>query len=44
MDPDTEDFGLPDPDPLLFCTDSDPSINEKKSKKTLDIYYFLTSF
>ncbi len=31
-----------DPDPSLFCTDSDPCINKQKSKKNLDLYYFVT--
>jgi hypothetical protein len=31
----------PDPDPLVRCTDPDPSI--KNSKKILDSYCFVTS-
>jgi hypothetical protein len=42
-DPDV--FGHPAPDPLLFCTDPNPSINKQiLSKKNLDFYYFVTSF
>jgi hypothetical protein len=37
-------LGLPDSDPSLLCTDPDPSINKKKSKKNLNFYYFMTSF
>ncbi len=39
-------LGLPDPDPsfILSASGSDPSINKQRSKKTLDFYYFVTSF
>ncbi len=38
-------WGLPDPDPSLFCTDPDPSINKgKKEEKKIDFYYCVTSF
>ncbi len=38
--------GLPDPDPnpLVRCMDSDPSIIRKKGKKNLDSYRFVTTF
>jgi hypothetical protein len=35
-------LGLPDPDPSIFCTDPDPSINKQKSYKILDFYCFVT--
>jgi hypothetical protein len=34
-------LGLPDPDPIITCTDPDPTINKKKSKKKLDFYYLI---
>jgi hypothetical protein len=41
-------LGLPDPDPLVRCMDSDPdpdpSIIVQNSKKNLDSYYFVTLF
>jgi hypothetical protein len=30
------------PDPALFCTDPDPSINKQNSEKNLVLFYFLT--
>jgi hypothetical protein len=39
-------LGLPDPDPSLFCTDPDPSINKQKVGKTLisTIFDFFLTF
>jgi hypothetical protein len=37
-------LGLPDPDPSIFYSDPDPSIDRQKSMENLDFYYFVTSF
>ncbi len=40
-------LGLPDPDPLFRCMDPDPDLSimkQKKLKKSIDSYCFVTSF
>jgi hypothetical protein len=37
-------LGLLDPDPLVTCTDPDPSIIKQNSKKNLDSYCFVSFY